>query len=266
MIRWNKISALLRTCCIILYMYLFSSCSSSSNLNREFVYFQNGLDSNGTVKLKERVIQVNDQLGIQFFSKSMNQEQAALFNIPNNSTSNNLSGYLINTEGNIEIPLIGKIRAVGLTKDQLQELLTDKLSSYIKDPSVLIRFMQFNVNIIGEVKNPGLHSFQTDRVTIIDAISAAGDLTDNGKRKNILVIREEHMQRKYYRVDLTSGDIFLSPVYQLQPNDIIYVSASYKKLVEVSRRPSRDMGGWQFAMSLISVAVSVIFVVYTIKK
>lgn len=266
MIQWNGISILLRTCCIMLLIIVFSSCSTPKELNKEFVYFQSGLDSSATVKLKERVIQVNDQLAIQFISKSMNQEQAALFNIPNSGGTASGSGYLINTEGNIEIPLVGKVKAAGFTKDQLQDVLTEKLSPYIKDPSVIIRFLQFNVNVIGEVKIPGLHSFQTDRVTIIDAISASGDLTDFGKRKDIMVIREENMKRKYYKVDLTSGNIFQSPVYQLQPNDIIYVGASYKKLVEVSRPPAKDMTGWQLALSLISVTISVLFFVYTLTK
>lgn len=260
-------SALFSALCLLGFITLVSSCSSTKTLNKEFVYFQSGLDTASSLKPKERIIQTNDLLGLQFFSKSINQDQVTLFNIPNSGPNGAAAGYLVDIAGNIEIPLIGKVKAAGLTKTQLQDVLLEKLSSYVKDPSVLIRFMQFKVNVMGEVKTPGLHSFETDRVTVIDALSAAGDLTDDGKRDNILVIREDSAQRKYYRVNLTNGQVFKSPAYQLQPNDIVYVSASDKKLVEVSRRvPNDNLRGWQFAISLISVASSVLFVTYTITK
>lgn len=264
----NKNDRLKYTYYLLIFMYLLSSCSSRRNINKEFTYFQHGLDSIGGINYKERVVQINDLLAIQFFSKSINQEQVTLFNIPNgNGTSERMAGYLVNTDGDIDIPIIGKLNVTGLTKEQLQFLLIDKISPYIKEPSVIIRFMQFKVNVLGEVKTPGPHSFETDRVTIMDAISAAGDLSDNGKRNNVLVIREESKKRKYYRINLTSGGIFQSPVYQLQPNDIVYVSASDLKLEEVNHNPNKDSyRGWQFAMSIISVATSVLFVAYNLKK
>ena len=89
------------------------------------------------------------------------------------------------------MPVIGDIKAAGLSKDSLQFLLEQKLAGYIKGPSVLVRFLGFNVNVLGEVRTPGTHKFLVDNVTVIDAISAAGDLTDYGKREDVTVIREE---------------------------------------------------------------------------
>src|SRR5688572_26886322 len=116
----------------------FTACTSQKNAAKDFVYFQNGMD---TVlgQQKETIIQPNDLLSIQVFSKTINQEQAAIFNIP--STAGTVfQGYQVNADGNIEMPVIGGIRAAGLTKDQLQKSLVEKLTNYVKNPTVIVRF------------------------------------------------------------------------------------------------------------------------------
>ena len=257
---------------IILFCFSVSSliaCTSSKKLNNNYLYFQNGLDSLSK-QMKEPVIQPNDLLSIQVFSKSLNQEQAVIFNIPNSSantgaSSSSTQGYQVSLTGTIEIPIIGSVNASGLTKDQLQIVLTQKLSPYIKDPSVLVRFLQFNINVLGEVKAPGIQSFKTDRVTIIDAISAAGDLTDYGKRENIMVIREEAGTRKFYTLDLRNGSLFNSPGYQLQQNDIVYVSANDNKLKTLNVNPEaqRKTG---LVITGISVLATVVTLIVTLTR
>jgi polysaccharide export outer membrane protein len=227
----------------------------------------------------EPVIKNNDLLGIQIFSKSMNQDQVAIFNIPagganignqvantgNQGASASSQGYLVGMNGNIDLPIIGDVRAAGLTIDQLQFNLKQKLSFYVKDPSVLVRFLEFKINILGEVKLPGTHNFDKNRVTIIDAISAAGDLTDYGKRNDVIVIREGSKDRKVYRVDLRSGALFQSPVYQLQPNDIIYVGANHKKLKSLNSDPESQKG-WQLLFGITSVVSTLVTLLITIKR
>jgi polysaccharide export outer membrane protein len=227
------------------FLFLFSmiACNPYKKVSKDYPYLQRGLDSLGTVTFKESLIQPNDLLSIQVFSKSINQEQASLFNIPNTGTGTS-NGYLVNMDGTIEIPLVGFVKAAGLTRAQLGTDLATKIAPYVKDPSILIRFMQFKVSVLGEVKAPGSYNFLTERVTILDALSAAGDLTENAQRSGILVVREEKGIRKHYQVDLRSGALFQSPVFQLQQNDLIYVNANEAKLDMLKSNPNavRNIG------------------------
>ena len=212
----------------VMFLLAIWSCSSSKKISGDYYYFKNGAD---TILEQQTsiVLQVNDLLSIVVYSKSANQEQAAIFNLPV-STVTALQGYQVNDSGDINFPVIGAIKAIGLTKNQLQLVLEQELRSYIKNPSVSVKFLQFNVNVMGEVHAPGAIKFYVDRVTIIDALSAAGDLTDFGKRENILVIREQDGMKISHRIDLRNKEIFNSPVYMLHPNDIVYVSPNKNKL------------------------------------
>ena len=226
---------------IIISIGLLSACTSSKEIGKDYIYFQTERDNMGIIPMKERVIQVNDILSIQVISKTLNQQEAALFNMPaagvgagtaSSAGQSNVS-YVVNLNGDIEFPVIGNVKAAGLTRQQLQDVLVSKLNTYIKEPSVSIRSLQFNINMLGEVKSPGIKSFPTDRVTILDAIGTSGDLTDNGKRKDVTVIREENGKNLYIQMDLTSGSLFQSPGYQLQPNDIVYVGPTNAKIKAV---------------------------------
>lgn len=207
--------------------FLFA-CTSTKKVGKDFNYFQRDLDSESRIPLKELVIHDNDLLGIQINSASLNQDQAMLFNLPSYS-----KGYTVSMNGFIDLPVIGIIKASGLTKIELQKVIIDKLTAYIKDPIVVVRLLQFKINVLGEVGSPGTKTFESDRVTIIDALSVAGDITVGGERTNVMVIREENSQRKYYYIDMRTGALFKSPVYQLQQNDIVYVAGNEKKLKEV---------------------------------
>jgi len=252
--------------------YLLAACTPTKDLTQHLA-FQNGRDTIAA-PLKETVIQPNDLLSIQVLSKSINQEQTALFNLFNSgiastsATSGSTTvgnagggqlplGYQVSANGTIEVPLIGEVKAAGLTKQQLQTTLTQKLSSYVRDPMVNIRFLQYNVNVLGEVKAPGIKTFATDKVTIIDALSAAGDATDYGRRDNVQVIREENGRRKYYTIDMSnSRALFASPAYQLQANDIVYVSPAKNKLRTLEINPEAQRRT-TLLFGLVSVATFV---------
>ena len=236
-----------------IFLLSLAACNPYKKVSKDYPYLQRGLDSLGAVNFREPVIQANDLLSIQVFSKSINQEQAALFNIPNTGTGS-ANGYLVNMNGTIEIPLVGFVKAAGLTRMQLSNDLATKIAPYVKDPSVLIRFLQFKVSVLGEVKAPGSYNFLTERVTILDALSAAGDLTENAQRSGILVVREENGQRTHYEVDLRTGALFQSPVFQLQQNDLIYVNANEAKLDIIKSNPNavRNIG---LGVSLASLAL-----------
>jgi polysaccharide biosynthesis/export protein len=230
---------------MILPLFVFAACNSSKKISKDYTYFQTGRDSLGRVLYKEPAIQPNDMLSVQVYSGTISQDQVALFNLTNNG------GYLVDLNGNIEMPVVGKIGAAGLTRSEFEKKLEGILLPYVKDPGVLVRYLQFKINVLGEVKTPGTKNFTTDRVTLIDALGAAGDLTDFGKRNNVMVFREENGERKMYEVDLRSASLFQSPVYQLQQNDLIYVSATKNKLDQLDTNPKtqRDLG---LALSILS--------------
>ncbi len=251
---------------------LLSACFSNKVAKENYLYFKKG--NNEFIAQKETIIKKNDLLSIQVFSNTLNQEQAAVFNMAVVKESSSASagdsdsqsqgasagqGYEVGSDGNIEMPVIGSIKAEGLTKQQLKESLIKKLSNYIKLPNVNIRFTRFNVNVIGEVRSPGTKVFQGDKVTIIDALSAAGDLTDFGKRENITVIREQNNSKIYFTVDLRNKNLFSSPAYILQQNDIIYVEPNSNKLATLSVDPNA-----QRRSSTILTVVGLVFTVGTL--
>ena len=267
------LKTLFAVCISYFFAFGITSCNSSKTLSRDYQYFQNNLDSVASA-IQDPVIRPNDLLTIQVYSKTANQEQAAIFNLRNTTgnanaggalSSPSLAGYTISASGNIEMPVIGTVRAAGLTKEQLSQSLIQKLAPYVKDPSVLIRFLQYNINVLGEVKNPGVKPFVTERVTLIDAVSAAGDLTDFGRRENVLVIREQGGKRSYYSIDLRSGSVFQSPGYYLQPNDVVYVSPNKIKLkaLNVDPQAQRRTG---LILGIVGTLISIATLIATVSR
>lgn len=249
------------------------SCESPKKINeqnQQYLYFQNNLNNLKEYPLKERIIQPGDLLNIQVLSNSLNQEQTTIFNLTGNTINatgvvitNNTPSYLVSAAGEIDMPVIGKLKADSLTKDQLQANIINKIAAYVKNPIILIRFADFKVNILGEVKTPGTQNFQRDKVTIIDAISAAGDLTDYAKRDDIIVLREENGTVRHYKVDIRDGLLFKSPVYQLHPNDIVYVTANAKKM-KALQYSTYNQKGTQTFLGIASITAALIYLISTI--
>jgi polysaccharide export outer membrane protein len=135
-----------------------------------------------------------------------------------------VNGYLVDNNGLIEIPIIGKIKATGLTIYSLKDTIVKVASKYYKNPVVVVRFANFKVDIAGEVLKPGQYVMPEEKETILDAISMAGDLTIFGKRENVLLLRENTDGSKTaYRINLKKSNVMSSPAYYLQQNDVIYV-------------------------------------------
>jgi len=252
--------ATLKYCLVITFTSLLFSCNTSNKITNEtYAYFQNGLDSVRYIQSTLPLIQKNDQLSIQVTSTSLNQEQTLPFNLPPSAGN---AGYHVNMAGEVELPVIGNIKAAGLTQDQLQKIIVEKLTPYVKDPTVIVHFLQFKVNVLGEVRTPGTKIFTSDRVNIIDVISAAGDLTELGKREDVAVIREESSGRKIYRVDLRSGSLFQSPVYILQSNDVVYVGATDQKFKQLkAQTKSFTQEALQVFVTVISLITSVLLAI-----
>jgi len=192
----------------------------------------------------EPVIRKNDLLSISV--TSLNPEATEVFNASNVSvtktststgTTSEASGYLVDQEGFIRFPILGKIEAAGKAKQELREEITRELveRKLLLEPIVDIRYLNYRVSVLGEVKNPSVVTIPSEKVTLLEALGLAGDLTVYAKRDNILLIREEENVRKLVRLDLTSSEIFTSPYYHLKSNDIIFVEANKSKVASTSR-------------------------------
>ena len=191
----------------------------------------------------ETPIQKNDLLSIAIGGS--NPEDLTILNsgsggIPGaviGGNSSNSIGYLVEADGKIQLPFLGRVQAEGFTRLQLEDTLTYMLKDYTKNPVVNIKFLNYGFSVIGEVARPGHFQMSDERTTILDAISIAGDLTTLGKRNNILIIREVNGQREFGRLNLLSKDIFKSPYFYLKTNDIVYVEPVSAKFLSRTGAP-----------------------------
>jgi polysaccharide export outer membrane protein len=219
---------------LILALVTMSSCGST----KKVIYFPEVKDGTiqSTTVFPESIIQKNDILSITVSSLSAAAD--APFNSPNTSAAAGaIAGYLVNSEGSIQFPILGNMKAEGLTKNQLKDKITKALvdGKQLVDPIVTIRFANFRVTILGEVNHPTVVTVPNEKISLLEAIGLAGDLTIYGKRQNVMIIREEKEQKIIKRVDLNSAEIFTSPYYYLQSNDIVYVEPNKAKIASVSR-------------------------------
>ena len=213
---------------LVLAVGLFASCASS----KKVVYLQD-VDVNKRIKAEceyKTVIHTDDLLSIIVSCDDL--ESALPFNTPmiglgrevnTTSTQQIPRGYLVDKNGEIDFPVLGKLKVVGISRNELAEMLKEKLSEYLKNPIVTIQFQNFKVTILGEVKSPGSYKVVSERVSLFDALGMAGDLQINGKRKNVLVMREQGDEKVFARIDLTPSDFIDSPFFYLQQNDVVYV-------------------------------------------
>ena len=180
----------------------------------------------------ENLIQKSDQLWITIGGTNLNDLiivnsaiglPAGAAGSANLTPGNTAIGYLVEADGKIKLPYLGLVKAEGLTRMQLEAFLTEKFTEYTKNPVVNVRFLNYYFSVLGEVAKPGRYNMPTERTTILEALSLAGDLSDMGKRENVLVIREVNGQRDFARVNLLSKDLFTSPYYYLKTNDVIYI-------------------------------------------
>jgi polysaccharide export outer membrane protein len=231
---------------------LLAACNPAKRLDRNYNLFQKNIDSVTITPLQYPVIQPNDQLNISVYSATPNQEQAALFNLANTAGSNgsmagegavggstSAAGYFVDLEGYIQMPVIGRTKAAGLTIPALRDTLQARLAPYVMSPVVLVKFNQFKVSVMGEVITPGIKTFPSGIATILDAINMSGGLKDEGRRDSIVLIRQDSGRIQHYTYDLRSvQNTFASPEYQLKQNDIVYVKANDRKLRQLKQNPN----------------------------
>lgn len=188
-----------------------------------------------------------------------------VYSSPGSSTVNttpSLQNYMVDAEGNIEFPLLGSLHVEGLLRSEVADLVRDRLQAQIMNPTVNVQLLSPTVVVMGEVSRPGRQTMPNGRLTLLEALGAAGDLTIYGRRDNVLVTREVNGKLEFARIDLTSADLFTSPYYYLQQNDVIYVSPNKVRAIN-----STNLGLWLSMVSTVASAATVIVtVVNTTKK
>lgn len=212
-----------------LYTLLFVGCVSP----KKITYFQQkkGIEMEQNLVNFEPTLQIGDILTI--IVSSLVPEAALPFNIYETQGNNNLQRplpYIVNADGEINFPAIGNIKVAQLTTKQVMNVVHKKLLPYLNNPIVNVRLTNFKVTIIGEVRTPGSYTILNERITIIEAIGLAGDLTIQGKRDSVTIIRERNGKRVMIPIDLTSKKLFSSPYYYLAQNDIIYVAPNKTRI------------------------------------
>ena len=219
----------------LLILILFSSCGST----RDVVYFQNSDRISEDMYVQDAtgfstVIMPNDNLFITV--SAVNPEAVEVFNANPivrggsiTTTTLDILGYLVDQKGNINFPLIGEVHVSGLTKSAAVQLLQSKISKYVPDAVINIRFLNYKIHIIGEVNRPGVYTVTDERISVPQAIALAGDLTIYGNRHSVQLIRIENGKKQFYFIDLTTPDIFFSSKYYLLQNDILYIPPNSAK-------------------------------------
>ena len=180
-------------------------------------------------------------------------------------TTTTTDGYLVDNQGNINFPVVGKLHVAGLTKNQCEDMIKNKIAPYLaanENPVVTVRMASYRVTITGEVKSPGVIPVSTEKISIIEALAQAGDLTIYGKRDNIILIREKaDGEKEYHRLNLNDANIINSPYYYLQQNDIIYVQPN-----TVQSQNSMIGNSTSLWFSLVGIVVSLASFMVTVLR
>lgn len=249
---------------IVLTLGLFSSCVS----RKDIVYFQDieKLAQNTEMIKSSITFKPNDLLSITVSTSDI--ESARPFNVIIESrpiignanllaTNTQQPGYVVDSAGDIHFPVLGNIHVEGLTPKDLNDLLTSKLTTYLKDPIVNIRILNFTVTILGEVARPGAYTVSGEKISINEALGLAGDLTIYGRRDNILVIRENEGKKTYTYLDFRSSDLLDSDYYYLQQNDVVYVEPN-----SAQRQSSSFNRNSTVYISIASLMLSVLVLIF----
>ena len=246
---------------VLITILLFSSCGSK----KDIVYFQNSDRISEDMYYQDNsefktIIKPNDNLFITvtaFNSEAVKVFNTNQFNQAGNISANalDMSGYLVDHKGNINVPLVGEIHVAGFTKDDVIQLLKKDISKYVLDTTVVvnIRLLNYKVSVFGEVNRPGVYTVTDEKISIPQAIAMAGDLTIYGERRNVLLTRIEKGETKFIHIDLTSADLFFSPYYYLRQEDVLYISPNGTKAGSSTYNQNLPL-----LVSLISVTITAV--------
>lgn len=254
----------------VLLFALVAVCASSCVTQKKMTYMReitassaDSINAHFTPK-SEITIKPADVLTI--FVSALDQEAVAPYNLymvnfndPGSTqvrTTPNLLTYRVDEEGNIEMPVLGKLHVEGLIRQEVEEMIKGLLESQVVKPMVQVNLTSPKVSVLGEVTRPGVVSISNGRLTLLEALAAVGDMTPYGRRDNVLVSREVDGKMEFARIDLTKDNIYASPYYYLQQNDVVYVSPNKVRTIN-----SSNVGLWLSTVSTLASAATVIVTV-----
>jgi polysaccharide biosynthesis/export protein len=252
---------------LLCFLPFLIGCVSSKERTQELIYFKNLRDSAfQKVLYTEPTFQQGDLIFITVSTEDKKTNEA--FNMPNmvaaggQAASANTPGvgYLVDERGNINLPIIGTLKVEGMTKNVLNNILLTEIKTYTKDnkPVVNVRWLNFRVSLLGEVNRPGTYPINNEKVSVLDAISLAGDLTMYGKRDNIRVIREINGKREVGVLNLQDGSIFNSDFFYLRQNDVVYVEMNDRKIINTDQTTVRNIGIAATIISTVSLLITMV--------
>lgn len=262
---------------LIVAALALTGCKAPSDV----AYFQDMHELQSTAVQQMKEIKAKPMDKITVVVKSKDFELAELLNLNtqtsrvgngsasrSNSSNSSMMYYTIDTDGNIDMPVLGSVHVAGMNRAEIAAYIKGILISkqIVLDPTVTVEYLDMTYSVLGEVRNPGMFNFDRDRLTIVQALSKAGDLTITGERKNVSVVRQENGEEKHYYVDLTNAQsLYQSPVYYLQQDDIVYVEPNAKRMRE-SRPNGNTFNTASFWISMVSMVASLTSITVNLAK
>ena len=254
---------------IVATLLIFTGCTTQKKLAYFNTVTASSAESINAQLKNERAdarILTDDRLSITV--SALDPNAVAIYNLPFVSfaspgsdqiyASPVLQSYLVNSQGNINFPVLGEIKLEGLTLTEAGNLIKSKLAEHVADPIVNIQFVNFRITVLGEVLRPGQFPVTNERVTILDALGLAGDMTAYGRRDNVLLTRNNNGKLEFARINLNSDEVFKSPYFYLQQNDVIYVEPNTVKSIS-----SQDI---PLYLSFLSTLATLVTLIYSISK
>jgi polysaccharide export outer membrane protein len=252
---------ILCTAAVVALLLSMFSCGSK----KDVVYFQHPEKVFGNSKTVDSAtyeprIVINDNLLISVYAsnpeavKQYNKYSQSSGQLSASARNLEYSGFLVDKQGDIKFPVLGKLHVEGLTRTEAEDMIVEKLSATVEDPTVDIRFLNFRIIMLGDIA-AGVYDIPSERISIVEAIALAGDLNLTGQRKDVRIFRVENGEKKTFTVDLTDPELFFSPYYYLQQNDIVYVTPNSTK----ARNSSSLMPLLSIGMTLFSTALTLYY-------
>ncbi|TDE04776.1 polysaccharide biosynthesis/export family protein [Flavobacterium sandaracinum] len=263
-----KYFSLLKKSIPFLVLVLLASCASK----KDMIYYQDidalaGQEKSNSYEIKIQpddllsiIVSAEDpEIALPFNMMSVSVQSAQKLDMANGQPTMQL--YLVDATGNIDFPVLGKLKVSGLSRTEVLNVLKEKIANYIKNPIIILRIANFKVSVQGEVTAPGTFAVASERITLIEALTMAKDLTVYGKRKNILIIREIDGVKSYNRVDITNSDFMNTPFYYLAQNDVVYVEPNQNKINGSAVGPSTGL-----IFSVMSILIALTTLIITSSK
>lgn len=235
-------------------LFFLFSCASK----KKIIYLQGDVPLETHLKNFAPIIQPNDILAINV--TAADNKASLVFNQTSAGSESFVpQTYTVTEDGTIDYPVLGKLKVAGLTRLELINLFKEKLDQYIVNPGVNISFVSFKVSVLGEVNSPGTFTVSNENITVLEAIAMAGDLTIQGKRTNIMLIREQNGKKEIHTLDLTDRNLLNSPVYYMVQNDVLYIEPNRTKV-------QSSISNYNFFITLASFMISTTLLTISLLK